>query len=231
MSLFYKIGNYEVFDITNSDFICMYVVANRGKGKTVFSVNYALEYRNQFPNNKIYANFKLKGKLGKNFQFIPYLFLPYTSLHDCLIIIDEISTLDKLTEFIKMVSSISRKSKVHIILICQYYTQIEKSLRTLSEYEVRVEINDNQNLLAVFIEIDNTNHYVVIENSINNVKSLFDTYEKPLITTESIIKNEILIQSNNLADLELNICLFTKNQAKRNKMYKELSQDSKFNVN
>ena len=193
-------------DISKIEFTLMYIKGNRGSGKTLLTTNYALEYSRKFPNNKIYANYKLN---LKNAIYSPFMLLNYSELDNCLIIIDDIKGIKNFDYFTTLIANWSRKSKFHILLTGQYIRYFKKSTREMSEFEVQCKyIKDKDILLIAFINPNNKVHYQQILNAVKRAKSIYDTLEKiPLATNNNLI--EIIKQnSKTVNDIEVNLSLY-----------------------
>jgi len=200
-----------VLDISKLDFVLMYVKSNRGKGKTLFMTNYAIEYRNKFPNNNIYSNYRLN---LKNAFYNPYMLLNYSELDNCLLSIDDIKGIKNFDYFSSLIANWSRKSFFHILISGQYKTHFKLELRTLAEYEVQVNyIKENDLLEIAFIDVDGNVNYQEIKNAVKNAQKVYNTYEKVPIATNTNLKKIIKEVSKNMDDLEVNLSLYFPNRS------------------
>lgn len=193
-------------DISKIEFVLMIIKGNRGSGKTLFCTNYAFEYRKKYPNNYIYANYKIK--LPKCI-YSPFMFLNYSEIDNALIIIDDIKAIKNFDNFIFIITNWSRKAKLHILLTGQYYTMFKKETRTLAEYEVHTKLlKDSDNLLVGFIDCNDKVHYQRIQNAVERAKKLYDTNFKVPIPTNIKLLDMIKENSQNIDDLEVNLSLY-----------------------
>lgn len=212
-----------VLDISKLDFVLMYVLGNRGSGKTLFTTCYAKDYSDKFPNRKIFSNYKLN---LKNAFYHPYMILDYSELDNCLIILDDVYALKNIENFMMIIANYSRKANMMIILTCQYYTMVHKRTRTLSEFEVQTKVDKiNQKLFIGFIDSVNKVNYQVVNNVFEKTKGIYDTTEKVKIPTDrKIIEVMEKKQWNTLDDLELNLLLYFNNSRKREKYYRQIGK-------
>jgi len=201
------------------------ITSQMGKGKTLLMSLYALEYSKQYKNNMIYANYSLD---LKNFIYTPYLFLPFSKLQNCLLLIDDIYALQNLSSFVSVVVNMSRKMDIHILVSAQRRTMIIPLIRSLGNmYEV--EYDKELDILVVKEYQDSINfeekdiRFFGIKNAVKTVKDIYNTNEIVKFATKTAIKKEILKYSKNKEDLELNVAIFTKSETKSTKLVKELS--------
>lgn len=193
-------------NISKIDFVLMYIIGNRGTGKTLFSANYAFEYRNKFPDNIIYSNFKLN---LSNAIYSPFMFLNYSEIDNALIIIDDIRGIKNFENFIFIITNWSRKSKLHILLTGQYYTHFKKESRTLAEYEVHTLYKKERDILFVaFVDNNHNVHYQQIPDAVKRGKKIYNTYEKVPIPTQTRLIELVKETSKNMDDLEINLSLY-----------------------
>ena len=202
----------------------------------------ALDYHEQHPNNQIYANFHIYSgnypiskKPLKNFNFIPYLFLPISQLSNCMIIADDYSNIsDNIDTLIKIIANMSRKTDVEVLLSGQDYTMINPKLRRMSEYIIypRLSIDisvhrldfykENEKLLRIF------QHRKYKVGIIKRVGKYYNTNEIVPFGTERKLLLEIKKYSKNIDDLEINLECFTRNARKRKKFFNDLSSELGF---
>lgn len=213
-----------------------YSAETMGSGKTIFATHYALSFNEQNPNAKIYANYKIKlPKIRKgkklienpNFIFTKYLVLPLSEItksERSLIIVDDCKVLRNLNYFIEIISSMSRKVGIDIIITGQYYTMIKKELRELADYEVKVNYIVEKDILEVIlIDLNNNNHCFTVHDIVKIIGDLYDTNEIVNIPNERKINQELLRFCENLEDLESNLSLFYKDKRTYSKNLKNLS--------
>ena len=214
-----------VFNITKIDFTLMYIKGNRGSGKTLFTTNYAIEYRKKFLKNKIYANYKLN---LKNAIYNPFMLLNYSELDNCLIIIDDIKGIKNFDYFTTLIANWSRKSKFHILLTGQYIRYFKKSIREMSEFEVQCKYLKKKDILLIaFINPNNKVYYQQIKNAVKRAKKIYDTFEKiPLATNTNLIEI-IKKNSKSINDIEVNLSLYF-NQRKRSSLVPKIARELGF---
>lgn len=203
------------------------VISPMGGGKTLFSTLYAKEYKRKNPNNKIYANYNILEL--KDFHYTPYGFLPFSELHDCLIIIDDIYALiNQINGLLQIIVNYSRKQDIDIILTAQYYTFIPKSIRTLSRLVI-VRYDKDSDILEIQIEnpektINGITKYDIyfVRNAVEEAKKHYNTKEIVKFASENAIIEEIKKNSKTREDLLANIEIYTQSEQKRKKLKKEL---------
>lgn len=194
------------------DFNLMYVKANRGRGKTLFSTLYALDYREYYPNNYIYSNYKLN--LPKCI-YHPFMIIPFSKIENALIIIDDIRSMKNHSYFANIICNWSRKSKLHIILTGQYYTHFKRELRELAEYLVEPNLNNDKSILRlIFIDNDDNILKYKIKNPIEIAKSIYNTYEKIPLSTNNQLEQMIRDSKDitNMDDLECCLMMYFDNR-------------------
>lgn len=202
------------------------VIAKMRRGKTLFATCYALEYSKKYPNNKIFANYKLK---LPNFIYTPYMFLPESELSNCLIIADDFYSLSNLEGFISLVVNKSGKLDIEIIMTCQYYTMIPPKIRLVSDYRVECKYIKEQDILFLaFIDLDNQIFLKQINNAVQIAKEIYDTYQVVERPTEKDIAKEIIKFSKNQRDIEKNIEMFTHAISKQNRIRKLIRELKEF---
>jgi len=199
-----------------------YVIANTGKGKTLYASLYALEWSRNHPNGKIYANYHLN---LPNAYFTPLMFLPFDDLHDCLIIYDDVSNLDEIKRFSKVCANWSRKTSMELFFTAQFYTMIPKQLRDIADYKVKTVYYKSKDLLVVYINYREVGvRKVVFHDAVKTVKALnlYDTKEVVRMATESEVINKIIELSKTKRDIEMYLMVFTGNKAERKSLLKEI---------
>jgi len=198
-----------------------YLIAPMGKGKTLFTTIFAKRYSELNPDNRIFANYHLK---LPNFYFTPFMFLPLSELHNCLIICDDVYALSNVNRFTGIVANLSRKKDITIGITAQYYTMITPNLRTLLPFAIYPEFDKENKTLIYYVKEQDDLEYTEfeIENPLEYVKDVYDTTEIVLFPTEENIIDEICKFSNTLDDIDLNIELFTKNRTYKKQLKKEV---------
>jgi len=219
------ISLFIVLDISKIKFVLMYIKGNRGSGKTLFTTNYAIDYSRKYPNNKIYANYKLN---LKNAIYNPFMLLNYSELDNCLLIIDDIKGIKNFDYFTTLIANWSRKSFFQILLTGQYIRYFKKSTREMAEYEVQCKyIKKKDKLLIAFINPNNKVHYQQIKNAVKNAKPIYDTFEKiPIATNYNLIQ---IIKENSkcINDIEVNLSLYF-NQRKITSLIPKIARELGF---
>lgn len=212
-------------DITKLDFVLAYIKGNRGSGKTLFSTNYAFEYRNKFPNNQIHANYPLK--LPNSF-YNPFMMLNYSEIDNCLLIIDDIKGIKNFDYFTSLIANWSRKSKFHILLTGQYIRHFKKEIRELAEFEIQTKLYKEKDILVVgFIDNNNKVHYQQIKNAIKRSKEIYNTNFKVPIANNSRLIQIVKENSKNLDDIEANLSLYF-NSRKVSTLAPKIARELKF---
>ena len=220
-----------------------YLAEMMGSGKTLFATFYALAFNEQNPDSKIYANYKIrlpKIKKGKksinnpNFIYTKYLVLPLSEIikaERSLIIVDDCKVLRNLNYFIEIVSSMSRKAGIDVIITGQYYTMVKKELRTLADYQVKVNYLKKRDVLeVVLIDLNNRNHYFTVRDIVKKVGKLYNTNEIVHIPNDRKINHEIKKFCYTLDDLESNLSLFYKDKRTYDRYLRILRKKSNIEV-
>jgi len=220
-----------------------YLAEMMGSGKTLFATFYALAFNEQNPDAKIYANYKIKLpkiKVGKklkenpNFIYTKYLVLPLSEItraERSLIIVDDCKVLRNLNYFIEIVSSMSRKAGIDVIITGQYYTMVKRELRTLADYQVKVNYIKKRDVLeVVLIDLNNRNHYYTVHDIVKNIGKLYDTNEIVHIPNDRKINHEIRKFCHTLDDLESNLSLFYKDKRSYDRYLRILRKQSDIEV-
>lgn len=153
----------------------------------------------------------------------------------CLLICDDFYALAMVKGLIGIIANFSRKLDLDMILTCQYYTMIEKSIRQLTQI-VDVNYIEGLDILRIgFLNSNsNANNFIYdsfyeVKHSVKIAKEYYDTNEIVVFPLPSKIESEILKFSNNSEDLEQNcFMLYPTNETKRLKLYNRLLKNSKF---
>jgi len=213
------------FDILKIQFVLMYILGNRGSGKTLFTTNYALEYSRKFPKNKIYSNYKLNLKNG---IYNPFMLLNYSELDNCLLIIDDIKGIKNFDYFTTLIANWSRKSFFQILLTGQYIRYFKKATREMSEFEVQCKyIKKHDVLLIAFVNPNNRVYYQQIKHAVKNAKPIYDTFEKIPIATKHNLIEMIKENSKSINDIEVNLSLYF-NQSKISSLVPKIGRELGF---
>lgn len=187
------------------------------------------------PNLKIYGNLHLNKTFFSTFIFSKFLVISWSDIinskHPILILGDDMKNLSKMGNLNAMICSASRKKSVYIFFTGQHYTHIKPEIRTQLDYVVIPElIMDNKNNQSLIIEHKCKEHKgsliefgkSYIENPIQEVGNLYDTNEVVAFNVDSEIKKELLKQSKDLLDLEINCNIVYKSEVKALKVFREL---------
>lgn len=199
-----------------------YNIGNTGAGKTLWASLYALEWIKKHPKGHIFANYHLN---LPNFNFSPNMFLDFRKLEECLILFDDISSLETIMRFTKIVANRSRKKQIELIFLAQYRTMIPKQLRAISDYKVKTKFDKYNDTLTVFMKIrDKGFKTIVYHDVIKTVKrlNLYDTNEVVDDPTESEVIEEIIRLSKTKKDVEKNLMIYSGNKAERKSLLKEI---------
>ncbi len=203
------------------------VINEMGKGKTLFSTIYAMDYADLKPNQKIYANYTLNLSSA---VFTPYMFLPFNQLKNCAIICDDFYALKSAKNLVSVIVNMSRKMDIDIILTCQYYTMIEPIIRSLSIITQVDYKKESDTLYITFLSSDMKvcKGKFKVRNAVEKAKNIYNTNEIVKPQTPTNIQKEILKWSNDLEELEQNINLYYNSKVEQQKLLKLLSKNSKF---
>jgi len=202
-----------------------YVEGSMGSGKTLYATLKAIDYNERFPNNKIYANYKIKNI--KNFEYTPFCFIPYYSIENCLFIIDDVYSVQNLNGLTAVIVNLSRKKNIEVVITCQYYTQVPKKIRDVSDFLIKpVYIKNSDTLLVNYIGYNFSYQRIVI-NAVERAKKYYDTNEVVNFLTDSRLEQEILKYSNTLDELEINLTLVEGDKRKRKSLYNRLKDKIK----
>lgn len=203
------------------------VISPMGRGKTLFATLYALEYSKIYPNSKIYANFRLN---LPNVIFTQFGFLPFSELENsdrALIIFDDFLAIkQQISGLLQIIANTSRKLNLDIILTCQYYTMIPKSVRTLSQI-VEVIYKKRSDTLFVAFREEITDEKEIswtlfhVPNAVKIAKELYNTKEIVSFASDENLAAEIVKMSKNKEDIEKNIQILSQSSAKR-KYFRDL---------
>jgi len=199
------------------------VITPMGGGKTLFATLYALQYSEMYPQAKIYANYHLK---LNQCIFTQFGFLPFSELEQserALIIMDDFLAIkNQVSGLMQIIANASRKLNLDIILTCQYYTMIPKSIRELSQL-VEVWYNKKFDILYVAFKNENSENQwdlFHVENAVKTAKDYYDTKEIVSFASNEEIAKEIIKISKNKDDINKNIEFFTQSEQKRKRMKK-----------
>lgn len=196
------------------------IISPMGGGKTLFSTLIAKIYSVKYPDREIYANYRLN---LPNAIFTPNLFMPLSKIGNCLIIADDFYALKNIDAFIGIIVNLSRKKEIEVIITVQYYTMIQKQIRTLSNYLASVRYYPDSDILtATVINQNNQQKMIMCKNAVSIAKKIYDTNEVVKFYTENQAKKEILKVCSSPDDLDLNLSLYFRNAATRRRLYKEL---------
>ena len=199
-----------------------------GSGKTLLATLLALDYLESFPNNKIYANYHLNPEIFKNFTYNSLMLFDYESLENCLLILDDIYAI-KNKAFIGVIVNLSRKNNIHVIITAQYYTMVDKLIRSMS-IVMYPEINREKDYMFVsFLNPNQLTGQIRQKFYVKNLsrfftKELYDTNEKVEFQLKSDIYREILKVSTNMRMLEINCQLAFSNKSDRKEAFKVLRE-------
>lgn len=200
-----------------------FVLGKMGNGKTLYATLKAIEYRQHFPENKIIANYHIKNL--DNFEYNPFMFFPFSEIKDCLIIIDDIYTLDDLNAFMKVLVNMSRKRNCSVILTGQYYSMIKKQIRKLSNFEVRPYYSKKTDLLYCFVyEREGGYFQYQLENATEIAGNYYDTKEVVVNPILSDYAKEIMNYASNNREFHQNLKLFSSSERKKNKLIKYIDE-------
>ena len=192
-----------------------------GKGKTLLTTHLAKRYSIINPDSKIYSNYKLKLKSA---IYSPFLIFPYTKLENCMLICDDFANLKNLDAFISIISSLSRKKDIEIILTAQYYSMIPLLIRSLSQL-IEVNYYNRIDVLKIIItNCDGISKTKYIKEAVKKVKSLYDTKEVVKIPTDNAIIEELKSFNLSKEDLDMNLYFLFKNKNKIDKYSKILTK-------
>lgn len=199
-----------------------YTIGNTGAGKTLWVVLYALEWSKNHPNGQIYANFHLN---LPNANFTPIMFLPFENLKDCLILFDDVSSLETVARFSKVTANRSRKKQMELIFTAQYYTMISKQIRAMRDYRVKTKFDKYKDTLTAWIDYRGKGvRKIIYYDVIKTVKylNLYDTNEVVDDPTESEVIAEIIRLSKTKRDVEKNLLIYSGNKQERRSLLKEI---------
>lgn len=193
-----------------------------GGGKTLFATLYALEYSKIYPQAKIYSNFRLN---LPNVNFTQFGFLPFSELENserALIIFDDFLAIkQQISGLLQIIANTSRKLNLDIILTCQYYTMIPKSVRTLSQIVEVIYKKKTDTLFVAFREEITEEKEVSwsvfhVHNAVKTARELYNTKEIVSFASDENLAVEIVKMSKNKEDIEKNIQILTQSSTKRN---------------
>jgi len=217
-----------------------YIEGFTGTGKTALSVFFSRLYREYNPLFPIYSNVKL------NIEKVIYTqfgYLPFSKIKkgNCMILLDDYGNLDNTKNYSTYLSTIARKTNTQIILTIQYYTQITKAIREMCDYRILPSLTnliyDSNKGMYQMTELSDliyksykpTTDKLISSKKIlkilEKVNGYYDTKELVDIPNERIIKEEIAKYSNDLRDVELNVCIYTKNNKKQRDIIQEICEN------
>lgn len=199
-----------------------YTIGNTGAGKTLWASLYALEWAKNHPKGKIFANYHLN---LPNANFTPIMFLPFDKLKDCLIIFDDVSSLETIMRFSKVTANRSRKKQMELIFTAQYYTMVPRQLRKMADFRVRTKFDKYKDTLTAFVNMREKGiRTIIYHGAIKTVKklNLYDTNEVVDDPTESEVIAEIIRLSKSKRDVEKNLLIYSGNKAERKSLLKEI---------
>ena len=217
-----------------------YIEGFTGTGKTALSVFFSRLYREYNPLFPIYSNVKL------NIEKVIYTqfgYLPFSKIKkgNCMILLDDYGNLDNTKNYSTYLSTIARKTNTQIILTIQYYTQITKAIREMCDYRILPSLTnliyDSNKGMYQMTELsdliyksykpiaDKLISSKKIPKILEKVNGYYDTKELVDIPNERIIKEEIAKYSNDLRDVELNVCIYTKNNKKQRDIIQEICEN------
>jgi len=219
-----------------------YIDGATGKGKTTTSIFFARYYRELYPNNIIYANFKIN---VSNFIYSQFLLLPFSDIEkgNCLIIFDDTYVSKKLlSKYISVLAVLSRKVDVSVIFTIQYYAMLVRENRALCHAKLIPTITNLININGKKQMSNKSNLIINVYNPITEafkkslkikeilsiVKGYFDTNEKVKFPTETLLIQEIAKFSNDLSDVEFNLSLISNNQNQIKRMTKKILEIKEF---
>lgn len=198
------------------------LIASMGGGKTLWAVIYAYMWSLKHPDGHIWANFRIN---LKNAHYTPLMFMQFDKLKDCLIIIDDFRALRNFSRFSILITNISRKKNIEVILTAQYNKHIPLEMRTLTDGKIVPSYSKRSGNLFFKIKRKNkpvVKMYIPRAVSISKAHKLYDTNEIVAIPIPSLIRKELLRISQNKRDLEINLYYFIGSEVKREKLFKEL---------
>lgn len=224
-----------------------FIEGSTGNGKTAICINFAVDYRINNPNNEIYSNLPIN--ISKTI-YTPLGYIPFSEMKkgNKMIILDDFGNLDNTKSYSVYLATICRKTNTQMLLTCQYAkTQIQKSLREMCEYCIKpfttnkiynsekgkyFMTNESKIIYKTYKTVEPLNDVPisvkVIHNPLEVIQDLYNTSELVEIPNERLIKQEILRFSKTIRDIELNVCIYTKNRTIQKRLMKELIEQSRF---
>jgi len=200
------------------------LIASMGGGKTLWAVIYAKLWSLKHPDGHIWANFTIN---LKNAHYTPLMFMSFETLKDCLIIIDDFRALKNFSRFSILITNISRKKNIEVILTAQYNKHIPLEMRTLTDGKIVPSFSRKSgNLFFKIIRKNKPTIKMYIPRAVSTSKAhkLYDTNEIVAIPVPSLIRKELLRISQNKRDLEINLYYFIGSEVKREKLFKKLCE-------
>lgn len=197
-------------------------IGNRGMGKTMAVTFLALIELMLDPALHIYANFKIKHPRA---HYVPFLFLPFEKMKNCILIIDDASKIENIERYTKVISNISRKLFMDIIFTGQAQKHIPKAIRGQLNYKIYPFLNEKKTFLSIKIVYEGGEiKYHNISYPIGKVKALkfYNTREVPPFVMRTDAVREIAKISNTPYEIERNLMLYTGDKKEVVKMKKEI---------
>jgi len=214
------------------------VIGNTGAGKTLWVSLYARRWKKKNPNGIIYCNYHLN---LPDVHFTPFMVLPFEEIRDCgvkvLIIYDDVSNLDEIKRFAKMLANMSRKLRIEMIMTAQYYTMIPPNIRAIADYKIRTIYNKKTDILknytkyrdlAGIVRLSKFKYYDAVKTVI--AENLYDTNEIVEEALESDKIREIIKLSKNKRDVEKNLFFLFGNKADRRRLFKIICKKMNFEL-
>ena len=208
---------------------------NVGSGKTLYMCYRANLFFERNKVGKVYANFHLfKNTVNpkfreKDFIYTPLGLLPLSEFENKepkLVLLDDSEAIKNLDDYFDIITGMSRKSHIDVIIIGHYYADINKRKRTLLQYKLKVNYLESRDILeAILIDNENINYPFGVRDILKYCKELYDTYEVVKKATPSLIEREIKRFSKSLTDLEHNLKFLYKGKRdyeRELKKYKEV---------
>lgn len=204
------------------------LVGKMGSGKTLAGTILSKEYEINNKNSQIYSNVKLK---LNNFNYTPFMILPFEKLQNCLLFIDDYYALRTAEAFITVLVNLSRKKDISIIITIQYYTMLPKLIRTLVDKLGYCFYDKYSDILSIVFVPQETEGYLIEQQetffclkAVESYKQFYDTKQPVEWLLDDYIVREILKICKTRKDIDLNLQMFFKNSTKRDKAKKEANK-------
>ena len=204
-------------------------------GKTLTATAISKEYRDNNKNDKIYANYHLK---LKNFIYTPFFILPFSELHDCLIIADDFFALKNSQALLETIVLLSGKNDITVILTSQYYSDFIPKIRVLAnKFGFCLYLKEKDLLLVDYSHRENNErnpfdfmfeqecNLFQFEKAVETLKDLYDTKEPVKVSTDNLIIREIINMCDNLDDIDVNVSNCFKSISKREKILNKIIKE------